>query len=75
MDANSFIQSLLQAILLKDGEEDIPLSKASDKLEEKNFTDSMNPTQGSSGTQNRVYLHPGYKKSHKTFCETITHLN
>ena len=45
MDANSLIQSLLQAILLEDGEEEIPIGKAYDNLDEKSFDDSVNPPQ------------------------------
>ena len=59
MDANSLIQSLLQAILLEDGEEEIPIGKAYDNLDEKSFDDSVNPPQGPSGTQKIPNLKTG----------------
>ena len=65
MDANSLIQALLQAIILDDGEDDVPLSQ--DILEDKSLDDLLNPSPGSSGTQkNQVTSDQGKeeKKSH-----------
>ena len=54
MDANALIQAILQALIMEDGEEEFPISQ--DILEDKSLEETVSPTPGSSGLQNKILL-------------------
>ena len=54
MEANSLIQAILKALIIEDGEEENPIGKKSDPLEDMSFEESNSQEIESSGSQKNV---------------------